>query len=102
MPARTSWRAVGLSLNPKFQSLNPKPWLQAHTCENILELPDYSGALLALQQAPQGPGHAARSCPLDLETELHSLLQQRLSVAVHCGTFDLEGGPSIGQSPSQS
>ena len=87
-------------------SPDPEFWTQAHTCENILELPDYSAALqaqlVAAQQAVQVQGHAARSRPLDLEAELHSLLQQRLSVAVHCGTFDLKGGPSTGQLRSQT
>ena len=74
---------------------------QAHTCGNMLEVPDYWAALAASDAVAralmEGPAVAG---PLDLEGRLERLVEARLRVAVlHACTYEVEGGPSLGTSP---
>lgn len=53
-------------------------FLQAHTCDNILELPNYQESLLAVNNQTNG------SMKLDLEQKLKSIINDRLKLAVTC------------------
>lgn len=57
--------------------------MQAHTCDNMLQLPDYWAALAASEKEQQDP---------DLEVELFQLVDERLQTAVtSCCTYELAG-----------
>lgn len=65
---------------------------QAHTCANLLEMPDYWAALSAsyfdkhnVQDSNQVP---------DLEAELATLIDQRLKTAVSCCCTYENAGPA--------
>jgi len=61
---------------------------QAHTCDNILELPNYYAALRAKRGLPEG-GRADAS----LLRELRQVVQQRFETAVtECGSYGLDDG----------
>ena len=62
--------------------------LQAHTCNNMLQLPDYWAALVASEQK----NAETRLDPPDLEVELFQLVDERLQTAVtSCCTYELAG-----------
>ena len=91
-PARTEV----LSLQAAYTGVRggPKAELgvlpQAHTCDNVLELPNYWEALCQLRGAPASVrGAAAESIVAELET----ILQSRLQVAVReCDAYGLDEG----------
>jgi hypothetical protein len=69
--------------------------LQAHTCENILEVPDYWAALVSSDQVVRTLEDP--STPLDLDGRLERIVEDRLRIAVvHTCTYEVEGGPSQG------
>ena len=52
--------------------------VQAHTCDNILELPNYQESLLAMHK------EACGSMTHELELELRSILDEKLKLALTC------------------
>ena len=84
------WRLLSIKGKSRFDVL------QAHTCANLLEMPDYWAALSAselvvrkLQDPSQG---------LDLDAELAALVDQRLRTAVTmCCSYELAGPASEGR-----
>ena len=68
--------------------------MQAHTCDNMLQLPDYWAALCASEQADAKQSEEA----LDLEVELFQLVDERLQTAVtSCCTYELAGSAPEGK-----
>lgn len=54
--------------------------VQAHTCDNILELPNYQESLLAMHSVTDGNTQMTD----ELEQRLRNILHDRLKLAVTC------------------
>jgi len=77
---------VAFSTREQKKTLGMLP--QAHTCENILELPNYWEALCGVR----GEG----GDPASLVKELGAVIEARLTMAIeHCTEYDLDGTGSV-------
>lgn len=70
---------------PPHKNLNRALGLQAHTCGNILELPNYQESILAEHNIQEGHVHEQQ-----LERMLLHIVNDRLLVAVRCTTYGLD------------